>query len=283
MKRLPFMDQLRKVKRQIAGYEPDGSNIASTLADADKINRMLRECGVSFSEASVLEIGTGWFPMFPLIIRLSGASTIYLTDLEQYMDEATFDTAKNIILSQFEVVRNKFDLIDDAREVLLNLHMSDFSYIVPFSHEEVPDDSLDMIISRAVLEHIPREHLESLLRALRPKLKGTGLMAHAIDNSDHYEHRDKSISRINFLTWSQRKYQLLNWLSGSTGENRLRHHEYKFIFERSGYQTVLMDSEICARTLDIVSNLQLAEPYRDMSHEELCALSSYYVIQPALK
>ncbi|MGH6877133.1 MAG: hypothetical protein ACREHV_07100, partial [Rhizomicrobium sp.] len=74
--RLPLKARLRKLKRRFAGYEPDNSNIVSTIGDAERIRDLLLECGTGFREASVLEIGSGWFPVFPMIMRLLGARKV---------------------------------------------------------------------------------------------------------------------------------------------------------------------------------------------------------------
>ncbi|MGH6876177.1 MAG: methyltransferase domain-containing protein, partial [Rhizomicrobium sp.] len=200
--------------------------------------------------------------------------------IEPYMDAATFDTARKLLLDRLDDICAKFELTNDARRTLSNMQPDDFSYLAPFDSAAIPDGSLDLIVSRAVLEHIPPDDLQFLMIRLRSKLKRDGLMAHAIDNSDHYEHRDKSISRVNFLTWSPRKHRIVEWLAGNEGENRLRHHEYQSLFEQSGYETVLAASDICQRTRDALPQLRLASPYRFMTQDQLAALGSYYVARP---
>jgi Methyltransferase domain len=133
-----------------------------------------------------------------------------------------------------------------------------------------------------VLEHIPPDDLVELFSILRPKLKPDGLMLHVVDNSDHMEHRDKSISRLNFLTWPSGRHQLINrWMQG--GENRLRHHEYKELFKRAGFKLVHEHSDVHAATEQAVENLRprLQPQYAAMSSQQLATLTSFFVLAPA--
>jgi hypothetical protein len=73
-------------------------------------------------------------------------------------------------------------------------------------------------------------------------------MAHAIDNSNHFSHVDPTISRVNFLTWSEAKHRLVSKLAKG-GENRLRHHEYGILFRRAGYVVIGADALIQEKIL----------------------------------
>ena len=86
---------------------------------------------------------------------------------------------------------------------------------------------------------------------MRPKIADGGRMVHLVDHSDHFEHQDKSISRVNFLTWTEEQHALVNYLVGD-GENRMRHHEYPPLFEDAGFE--------------------LAYPERRASHEFIVTL-----------
>lgn len=97
-------------------------------------------------------------------------------------------------------------------------------------------------------------------------------MVHIIDHSDHLEHTDKSISKINFLTWSKGKHALINFLT-KEGENRLRHHEYRRIFENSGFRVISATTEVHESTRQIAKTLPLVAPYSEMPPDQLAALS----------
>lgn len=269
--RLPFGAGLRRMKRRVFGYAPNVGNLLGALRNLDEMETELASLGRSFAAATVLEIGSGWFPAIPVTLSLRGAEKVFLSDLNQHMDESTFTTTLQF-LNQHTPSHPRLRAakgIDDFALV----------YLAPFNVADIADASLDLIISRTVLEHIFPAPLTSLLVALRPKLKPDGLMVHYIDHSDHLEHSDKSLSKINFLTWSTRRHSLVNRLT-KEGENRLRHHEYGTLFEAAGYAVVRTKTHLHEPTQAVVPSLRLAEPFRRMAPEQLATLSSIYIVAP---
>lgn len=267
--RIPFGDFLRRLKRRHFGYEPDPDNIRGTLEAFDQMTAALKAAGRSFDGATVLEIGSGWFPTIPIKLTLDGAKAVVMTDLNHHMDDVT-------IAATLRVLRRSFPA-DHRLNALTDISDLPITYLAPFDARNVPDGSIDFVISRTVLEHVPPGDLEGLLSILRSKLKPDGLMVHFIDHSDHLEHQDKTISKLNFLTWSVRKHNLVNYLI-KAGENRLRHHEYPALFERAGLRVVSDVAHVHEQTLERVATLSLAKPYSEMSAVQLSALSSIYVL-----
>jgi hypothetical protein len=103
-------------------------------------------------------------------------------------------------------------------------------------------------------------------------------MVHVVDHSDHFEHCDKSISKINFLTWSEERHALVNFLI-KDGENRMRHHEYYQIFEDAGYELVNEQTILDQKTLQLVEELNLVYPYSIMRPEDLAVVASIYTLR----
>ena len=60
--RVPFGDFLRRLKRRHFGYQPDPDNIRGTLEAFDQMTAALKGVERSFDGATVLEVGSGWFP-----------------------------------------------------------------------------------------------------------------------------------------------------------------------------------------------------------------------------
>lgn len=267
--RVPFGRALRRSKRRLFGYEPDPSNLRDTLAALAQMRQALATLDRSFSNASILEVGSGWFPTIPVMLCMDGARQVLMSDLNPHMDAVTFASTLRFLQQVHP---------QDARLASVR-RMEDLplSYLAPFDVAAIPDGALDYVVSRTVLEHIPPAGLRSLFTALRPKMASSGLMLHLIDHSDHLEHSDKSISKINFLTWSERKHALVNALTRE-GENRLRSHQYKDIFEDCGYEEVLVTREVHPPTRVAAASLKLAAPFSAMAPEQLAVLSSLHVL-----
>lgn len=271
LSRFPLGNKVRGIKRKIFGYDLDRVNIDNTLSDLDRIEKISLSVGRSFVGSRVLEIGSGWFPVIPIMLSLRGSDHIILTDLTPHLDEVTFAAALEFLQTECGV-----SAISDRGNTLKDFGLT---YIAPFRPDAVSDESIDFVISRAVLEHIPPDDILRILKQLRSKLSPNGLMIHSIDHSDHLEHRDKTISKINFLTWSTWKHKFVNWLTGE-GENRLRHHEYFDLFERAGFDVIANSSELHKDTCDLAKKLPLKGRFAGMTAEQLSIVSSTYLLAP---
>ena len=267
--RLPFGNHLRAMKRSAFGYEPDPTNLRGTLANFELMKSSLQQAGKSFKGLSILEIGSGWFPAIPIMLALEGAKKVTMTDLNVHMDVHTFKATLNFLRSFYP---------DDKRlKEISAIEDLPLEYLAPFKVSKVPDGSVDCVVSRTVLEHIFPDDLSGLLRALHPKLSTDGVMVHLIDHSDHLEHGDKSISKINFLTWSNENHALVNRLI-KEGENRLRHHQYRPVFEAAGYRIVNETTVLDEATKAIAGSLKLVHPFASMTPEQLAIMTSVYTV-----
>jgi len=95
----------------------------------------------------------------------------------------------------------------------------------------------------SVFEHITPEVIEEIIwqcgRILRPQ----GAMCHIMDKSDHWEHDDKSISRLNFLRYEDGWFWRIACFNPQNYQNRLRHPDYLAMFHRCGWESVVADGE----------------------------------------
>lgn len=269
--RLPFGEKLRALKRRFFGYQPDLGNLSATLSGLNWMRDELERSGRSFKNANVLEIGSGWFPTIPITLVVWGAERVHMTDLNRHMDSVTFGATLNFLRSRFpdESVLAQVERMEDLP----------LSYHAPFNIDHIQDNSLDYVVSRTVLEHIQQGVLTDLLARLKPKLKSGGLMVHLVDHSDHMEHRDKSISTVNFLQWTPGFHRWINGLI-QEGENRLRHHQYIDLFSAAGYEVQSVANNVHKPTLLRVPLLKLSAPFDQMSPEDIAVLASVYVLRP---
>ena len=281
--RLPFGEALRRFKRRKVGYRPHPSNIGSTVEDLARLYALLHAQGGRMS-GTVLEIGTGWFPISGILARLAGAERVILTDITPHMDALTFATAREIVTERLDQLAPLFGFdATAARATLAEAHTPEalgLDYHAPFRLDAIPDRSIDVVISRACLEHIPVPDLRGLMAGLFGKLRDDGFMIHAIDNGDHLAQIDRGISRLNFLTWSEGKHALIGRLM-LTGENRLRHQQYAELFREAGYRVAAEDRFIHEPTRQQVGALALVPPYDSMTPDELATVTSWFMLRPA--
>ena len=270
--RLPFADKLREIKRKLFGYPPDTGNLELTIESYERIKAASESLGRKIEGSTILEIGSGWFPTIPILLARDGAKKIFMSDLNVHMDEITFKATLDYMKSRFDN--------DDYIQNISNLNSLPIEYLAPFDHSQLSENSIDIITSRTVLEHVPKTDIYNLFSSLRTKISDNGVMVHLVDHSDHFEHHDKSISRINFLTWNEEKHALINFLI-KDGENRLRHHEYHQVFMDAGYQLVNEEIDTDKKTLEIIDSLDLVYPYSQMTPTQLSTVTSIYSLKPA--
>ena len=203
---------------------------------------------------------------------MDGAREVLMSDLNPHMDEVTFRSALAYLRKQFpaHAVLQGVERIEDLP----------IRYLAPFDASSLAAASIDVVVSRTVLEHIAPADMTQLFSALSSKLSPSGLMVHLVDHSDHLEHQDRNISRINFLTWSAAFHRRINWLI-KEGENRMRHHEYRPLFERSGFRLLAEVAPVDERTLRSYKGLVLAAPYDRMTPQQLSVMTSVYVVAKA--
>jgi hypothetical protein len=172
----------------------------------------------------------------------------------------------------------KLDLIQHAADRLLagrvkltgwdDLERFGVKYLAP--HYVSPNDEpVDCSCSNEVLEHVPADQLAVLLKGLRAVTMG--LTTHSIDYSDHYARSDKSVSRLNFLRYSDQEWRPFN--SGKQYVNRLRHSDYVRLFEEAGF-TMLEESSVAGEP---PPDLKIADQFRRYEPADLFAIKGRIV------
>ena len=93
-------------------------------------------------------------------------------------------------------------------------------------------------------------------------------MCHTIDMSDHFEHQDKSISRVNFLQYRPWIWKLA-CLEPQLFQNRLRRFEYENMLLEEGYEIRLMTGDADADAMAALGRMNVCARYGDVPVEEL--------------
>ena len=285
---LPFQGTLRRLKRRLFPHQKEPENNGLAFEQGLKMLGMLRRAGVNLHEQTVLELGSGWQPVIPILFYLAGCRKIILTDLEYLTDETlvrmaarfvasrTAQIAAEIRLTEGEV-QQRLDFLGSGtlEDILERLNME---YRVPFESRSVASSSIDIIISRTVLEHIKPRTIASILRDFQRVLRPEGYMCHVIDMSDHFEHRDKLISRVNFLKFGELVWALTG-LNPQNYQNRLRHFEFIEMFQSAGFEIIDNIAEPDADALESLKEIKICKRYSRVPHEQLAILTSLLLVR----
>ncbi|WP_198369864.1 class I SAM-dependent methyltransferase [Roseomonas rosulenta] len=274
---LPFQGALRRLKRRLRPYRDDPANSDYCLTQGLEQIEALRAAGVAIEGSDVLEFGSGWVPIIPLVFALAGARRVILTDVARLMDEHTTERAKEVIAGRIHDVATV--LRQTADELWLRLRTPFTpSYLVPWDAETHPTKSVDIVISRAVLEHVPAETIRHFLGQFHRILRPNGAMCHVIDNSDHWQHRDRSLSRVDFLRYEDNGWR---WRVAQVNEqsfqNRLRHSDYRRMLAEAGFTIAGEVGTPDARCLVDLQDLKLARRFQGRDMDDLAILESLFV------
>jgi SAM-dependent methyltransferase len=284
---LPLQGQLRKLKRRLVPSPHQISEKSVYAGGFDQISS-LASAGLDIRGLDVLEVGTGWFPVIPLMLRLAGARHVTLTDAHALLDLETLSATVRFLLERKADLAERLHLSvaeiedqllippsGDLNDVLAEMGMT---YAVPFDykHSKV---RVDAIISHTVLEHIPPPIIAELIRDWHRVLRTGGLISHGIDHSDHRANVDTRLSRLDFLRYSDTMWNLL-CINPQDYTNRLRHSDYIAMFRVGGFEIVFERALVDPKCRDALPKLQLAARFRGMHPDDLATLWSNIVARP---
>lgn len=193
----------------------------------------------------ILELGTGWYPVIPMLFHLTGSGRVRSLDIRAWM---TRDTQQLTLLKfrdwkERGLLDELWPLVDEKRwNTLMELadqpllaNREEFNERIGL--EPVVGDarqlsmeggSVDFICSNNTFEHIPEGVLRQILREFMRVLKPGGYMNHFIDMSDHFAHFDSSITIYNFLKFSERQWR---WIDNSIQpQNRMRLSDFRRMY-----------------------------------------------------
>jgi hypothetical protein len=235
----------------------------------------------SVQNASVVEIGTGWQPIYSLLIYLLGARIIYSYDHVRHVRfdlttmiiqciEKSMDEISEITFVPKSILVKRLKVIKDCSSLEELFSKSNIIYIAPgdASKTDLENDTIDIIFSYAVLEHISKEIIFDLILESKRILKESGFTIHIIGLHDHYADFDKKITKVNFLKFSEFWWAFFNHNKISY-HNRLREKQFMKIFEQLGAKVISVENRIDPDDLIELKNMKIDKSFQGMSFEEL--------------
>ncbi|GAC1513638.1 MAG: hypothetical protein NVS2B16_18960 [Chloroflexota bacterium] len=129
------------------------------------------------------------------------------------------------------------------------------------SMRQLPDHSIDLIWSQAVLEHVRRESFTDTLFEMRRLLAPDGIASHTVDLEDHFSH---GLNNLRFPEWLWEAPFMVN--SGFY-TNRIRYAEMLTLFREAAFD---VETTRIQRWPDIpLTRTSLSSQFRGLSPEDL--------------
>lgn len=126
----------------------------------------------------------------------------------------------------------------------------------------LPTDSVDLVFSQAVLEHVPLAEFAATARELHRVLRPRGIASHRIDFKDHLQ------GSINSLRFSEALWEK-PWFAMGSGfyTNRLRFSAAKAAFEQAGFAVSVLEQD--RWRAPPIAPAKLDAAFRDLSDDDL--------------
>jgi SAM-dependent methyltransferase len=164
--------------------------------------------------------------------------------------------------------------ISRIRASVMNTQSTDgeVRYVVPWDDASISiPNSVDMIFSQAVLEHV--DELEAAYKAMRLWLKPDGFMSHEIDFKSHGTARHWN----GHWTYPDGLWKVMRgrrpWFL-----NRQPHSVHIDILRRTGFKVL---SDLTKRTASQVRKEEVAQSLQDILEDDLTISSGFVVSTPA--
>jgi SAM-dependent methyltransferase len=244
----------------------------------------MTEMGASVQGLNLLEVGTGWMPVLPVCFSLGGAKSCTTIDVTRHLNSGlTFrmlaalrDYLPKIAAasgSPLTEVEARYLKLSESTSVEQLLERANIRYLSPGDARTtgLPNDSLDVVFSNNVFEHVPGEVLDRILRESRRILKPGGLSIHSANCADHYAYFDRKITFINYLSYTDSEWEF--WNTDLQYQNRLRPQEFVDLAKGAGLDIGLCKMRTRHELMETLASMRIAPEFQKFSPEQLCSTS----------
>src|SRR6476620_4658666 len=216
--------------------------------------------GIPIGEATFYEFGAGWDLAIPLSYALLGVGQQVVIDIRP---SARIELEK----AAGHGLRDLGGPVSSIAELEPRFGIR---YLAPCDARAtgLPAGSIDFASSTDTCEHIPAPDLARIFAESRRLLRPGGAFSCRIDLQDHYSYFDPSLSRYNFLRYSDRSWRLVN--SPLHYQNRLREPDYLELVRDAGLEVVVTNPSGPSEQGRVeLEALPIAQRFRKYPPEEL--------------
>ncbi|QNK01631.1 methyltransferase domain-containing protein [Dyella telluris] len=251
----------------------------------------LHDAGRPIAGARLFEIGSGWYPTFPLACYLGGAKQVITVDLHRHLKhdlllecadhlaEHTALIAQACNVPETEVQRRQ-------RRLSARLQQGDdlaaatdgvviYQAPIDASCTALPTHGIDCVFSNSVLEHVEPAVVDGIYREAMRILVPGGIMFHSVNCGDHYAYVDHSINQLNYLKYSDHDWH--RWDNAFLYQNRMRAYEFVDHAEAAGFDIVLNTECPREKRLAELAAMHVHPQFAHIPPERLCVTSIDFI------
>ena len=230
------------------------------------------------STTRVLELGTGSVPVTPLALWLGGIGDVVTWDVvDQWSDRLAGEAAARLLrraragrfrLADPERAARLAQLLDERggrleRSIVGTLGIR--ALVGDASVSCMEDASVDVFVSNATLEHIPRSGIAATFTEFARLAAPCAQMSHYVDLADHYRSFDRHINAFHFLRYDERAWRKYN--NRLHYQNRLRLPDYRDLHCATGWR--ITREELGSGSARDLDGIRLAPQFEAYATEDL--------------
>ncbi|MEQ1600145.1 MAG: methyltransferase domain-containing protein [Methylophilaceae bacterium] len=222
----------------------------------------------------ILEYGPGDLPGVALLMIAHGAESVVCVDRFPLVQLSE----KNLAVIQELLASLGKEAQQRAQNCMLEVNSPAAGFNPEFIRYHIDPnglsglrDQIDLVLSRAVLEHV--NDLPATFNDMYVAMKRDAIAIHQVDLKSHGLHLSNP---LDFLYWSESLWQLMYSHKGVP--NRLRVNAYRAILAQTGFDIVTLEPTLLADTSDVsLVRPKIAESFRHISDQDLRWLGFWLV------
>ena len=234
----------------------------------------------SLDNTTYFEFGAGWDIYSNIVMYCYGIKKQIVVDIKplikpELVNSVIATLQKNVLPNSIhtpEKLLSPDNYLDELKEYY-GIHYYGNS---DARNTNFADGSLDLIATTNTLEHIPPASLKSIFQECYRLCHDKSIVSMKIDYSDHYCHTDNNITPYNYLQYGDRFWSYLN--PDIHYQNRLRHSDYKRLFEEAGFKIINDTSYTPDNGLEQLANLKIDRAFSHYDAEDLGKIRGHFVL-----
>lgn len=277
----------QQLQRRIGGLKHFARECDIKVDDWRLMMEHFAAARVSLAHAHLLEMGTGWYPTFPVCLYLAGAQHVRTVDLNRLLDPA-------LTIAMIDRLQQHLPLIarvsgTDEGEVrarhaqllaalragasLAAATGSAIDYRAPSdaSRTNFASSSIDVVFSNSVLEHVPPDVIRACFAEAMRILRPGGIVFHSVNCGDHYAYTDRTINQLHYLAYSDEEWA--RWNNAFLYQNRLRAIDFTTMVREAGFRIELDTSRPHPDRLAQLDAIAVHPQFARYSREQLAITS----------
>lgn len=267
------------VGHRLRKARPVDAQVESMLRNYERPLRVLLDSGVQGLD--VVEVGTGWMPVVPLLLSLGGARSIYTCDHLRHIAWPQWTQVVAALRATSGTWRtwpglgtggalDRLSAIEAATNLDEGLAAAALRYDAPADATRLPQgpQSADLHFSYSVVENMPVPVFIGSLAEARRVLRPGGRLSFVAGCSDPCRTFDASLSRVHYLRYEDWYWNALT-SNPFSYNNRLRAPEFVQYVEAAGFRVERIHRHIHRPDIARLGDLRLPARFARFPPEEL--------------